>query len=114
MNVEDSKDSGISGVSGSIDDPRSPGLGLLLRFLGAVFLVLVCGLLVLDQALLQANRDQTNVDAQAASLLVESYVAEESSLLDRFGAIVHWQPGGRAELSEEMRDMLQRHSEVIG
>lgn len=48
------------------------GLGLLSRFLGAVFLVLLGGLLMLDRALLRANTNQAKLDAQAAGLLMES------------------------------------------
>jgi signal transduction histidine kinase len=59
------------------------GLGLLARFLGAVFLVLLGGLLLLDRALLRANQNQAKLDAQSAGLLTESFVSAEASLLDR-------------------------------
>src|SRR4051812_31241241 len=80
MNDIDSKDSGIFGPANPIDH-RIPGLGLLSRLLGAVFLVFVCGLLLLDRAVLKANRDQTNLDAQAMSLLAEGFISDEAGLL---------------------------------
>lgn len=68
-------------------DERS-GLGLLSRFLGAVFLVLLGGLLLLDRALLRANRNQADLDAQSAGLLTESFVSSQSALLDQVASIV--------------------------
>ena len=59
------------------------GIGLLSRFLGAVFLVLVCGLLLLDRALLRANESQAELDAQSAALLVESFLSAREVLLTR-------------------------------
>lgn len=63
------------------------GLGLLSRFLGAVFLVLLGGLLLLDRALLRANRNQAELDAQSAGLLTESFVSVQAALLDRIASI---------------------------
>ncbi|MDB4916049.1 MAG: ATP-binding region ATPase domain protein [Gemmatimonadetes bacterium] len=59
------------------------GMGLLSRFLGAVFLVLLGGLLLLDRALLKANQYQATLDAQAAGLLTEAFVAQQTVVLDR-------------------------------
>jgi signal transduction histidine kinase len=59
------------------------GLGLLSRFIGAVFLVLLGGLLLLDRALQRANVNQAALDAQSAALLTESFVANHVMLLDR-------------------------------
>ena len=59
------------------------GLGLLSRFIGAVFLVMLGGLLLLDRALLRANRSQAQLDAQSAALIAESFVAANAGLLDR-------------------------------
>ena len=59
------------------------GLGLLSRFLGAVFLVLLGGLLLLDRALVRANRTQAALDADAAALLTEAFMSAQGNLLDR-------------------------------
>ena len=67
-------------------------LGLLLPFLGAVFLVLLVGLLVLDGALLRANRDQAIADAQTAELLTESFVATQIALVEQIAAVASGYP----------------------
>ena len=59
------------------------GLGLLARFIGAVLLVLLGGLLLLDRVLLRANQNQARLDSQSAALLTESFVARYAMLLDR-------------------------------
>lgn len=64
------------------------GLGLLSRFLGAVFLVLLGGLLLLDRALLRANRNQADLDAQSAGLLTESYLSTQAVLLERIAGVI--------------------------
>jgi signal transduction histidine kinase len=64
------------------------GLGLLSRFLGAVFLVLLGGLLLLDRSLWKANRNQAVLDAQAAALLTESFIAERTDLLSHIADVV--------------------------
>jgi signal transduction histidine kinase len=56
---------------------------LLSRFIGAVFLVLLAGLLLLDRALARANRNQAALDAQSSALLTESFVNAHDVLLDR-------------------------------
>lgn len=71
-------------------------LGLLSRFLGAVFLVLVSGLFLLDRALSDANQSQALSDAGSAALLTESFVASQVALLDRIYAA--------AESYEGLRD----------
>ncbi|MEP6618085.1 MAG: HAMP domain-containing sensor histidine kinase [bacterium] len=63
-------------------------VGILSRFLGAVFLVLLGGLLLLDRALLRANKSQADTDAQSAGLLTESFLATQTILLDRIAAVV--------------------------
>jgi signal transduction histidine kinase len=63
------------------------GLGLLSRFLGAVFLVLLGGLLLLDRALLHANENQARLDAQSAALLAEAFMSAQSELLDRVAGV---------------------------
>lgn len=52
-----------------------------------MFLVMLGGLLVLDRALLRANRSQAQLDAQSAALLAESFVASNARLLDRLGEL---------------------------
>ncbi|MBA3670421.1 MAG: HAMP domain-containing histidine kinase [Gemmatimonadaceae bacterium] len=82
--------SGLTGEwnqHGGRDAGERAGLGLLSRFLGAVFLVLLGGLLLLDRALLRANRSQAVLDAQSAGLLTEAFVTARSDLLDRIGAL---------------------------
>ena len=64
------------------------GLGLLSRFLGAVFLVLLGGLLLLDRSLLKANHNQAALDTQSAALLTESFVSVQIDLLGRIADVV--------------------------
>jgi signal transduction histidine kinase len=64
------------------------GLGLLSRFIGAVFLVLLGGLLLLDRALQRANYNQAALDAQSAALLTESFMANHAMLLDQVAELV--------------------------
>ncbi|MEO6527111.1 MAG: HAMP domain-containing sensor histidine kinase [Gemmatimonadaceae bacterium] len=71
------------------------GLGLLSRFIGAVFLVLLGGLLLLDQALLRANRNQARLDVQSGALLIESFVTTHDAFLDRVAALVAMHPDPR-------------------
>jgi signal transduction histidine kinase len=99
--VSESKAGGQS--SGRGTDERA-GLGLLARFLGAVFLVLLGGLLLLDRALLRANRNQADLDAQSAALLTESYISGQASLLDRIAGVVAG--------SEGVKDSLAARSKV--
>lgn len=80
------------------------GLGLLSRFLGAVFLVLLGGLLLLDRSLLKANKNQAALDAQAAALLTESFVTAQTDLLGRVA-------DGFAR-NEKVEDSLATHSIV--
>ncbi len=111
----DLRDSGFSGISGGTGDNRNLGLGLFSRFLGAVFLVLVCGLLLLDRALLQANHDQTKLDAQAASLLAEAFVNEEAALLERIKANLHWDTeSGKPNLPDEIITLIQQRTDLRG
>jgi signal transduction histidine kinase len=85
----------VADVSGTHENGQSigrgtderAGLGLLSRFLGAVFLVLLGGLLLLDRALLRANRNQAQLDAQSAALLTEAFIASQNDLLDRVAMI---------------------------
>jgi len=70
------------------DAHERAGIGLLSRFIGAVFLVLLGGLLLLDRSLLKANRSQAVLDAEASSLLVEAYVASQVNLLEHIRNVV--------------------------
>jgi signal transduction histidine kinase len=98
--VADVSGAGDNGQSIGRDPNERVGLGLLSRFLGAVFLVLLGGLLLLDRALLRANRNQARLDAQSAALLTESFVTSRSELLDRIGEVAasHQQPADSATL----------------
>jgi signal transduction histidine kinase len=79
---------------------------LLSRFLGAVFLVLLGGLLLLDRALLRANRNQAQLDAQSAALLTEAFIASQNDLLDR--AAILAAHGARGKDSLVLRPMVER------
>jgi len=81
--VADAYEAFDSDQSAQHEADERAGLGLLSRFLGAVFLVLLGGLLLLDRALLRANRNQADLDAQSAGLLTESFVASQAVLLER-------------------------------
>jgi signal transduction histidine kinase len=83
------------------------GLGLLSRFLGAVFLVLLGGLLLLDRALLRANRNQADLDAQSAGLLTESFISGQAVLLDRIADLVSRGAGGE-DRSPSYNKMVER------
>ena len=74
---------GEAGQSIDRDAEHRVGGGLLSRFIGAVFLVLLGGLLLLDQWLTRANADQAAADARTAALLAESFVRAHDVLLDR-------------------------------
>jgi signal transduction histidine kinase len=80
------------------------GLGLLSRFLGGVFLVLLGGLLLLDRSLLKANRNQASLDAQSAALLTESFLTSQMAMLGRITDAV----SGRGQA----KDSLGSHRRV--
>ena len=87
---------GVADVSGTVEAGQSTerdaehrvGRGLLSRFMGAVFLVLLGGLLVLDQALTAANREQAALDTQTTVLLAESFIRAHDVLLQRLADLV--------------------------
>src|SRR5258705_6224665 len=107
----------VADVSGPIEPSQSTdrdaeeraGLGLLLRFIGAVFLVLLGGLLLLDRALGRANRYQASVDARSAALIAESYVNTQRVLLDRVAELVaaYPDPGDTLQLQTAVVPLLQ-------
>jgi signal transduction histidine kinase len=82
---------GVAEVSGTAEVGQSTerdaehrvGRGLLSRFIGAVFLILLGGLLVLDQALANASREQAALDTQSTALLAESFVRTHDMMLQR-------------------------------
>lgn len=110
-----------SGQSFNHGTDERVGLGLLSRFLGAVFLVLLGGLLLLDRALLRANRNQATLDAQSAGLITESFIAAQTSLLDRLAFAVSVDgsmkdtAAGRTALERAVAPMpLVRHAWIRG
>jgi signal transduction histidine kinase len=83
MGVAEVSGTGEGGQSTDRDAEQRVGLGLLSRFIGAVFLVLLGGLLLLDRALVRANQSQATLDVQSGVLLAESFVNAHDVLLDR-------------------------------
>jgi signal transduction histidine kinase len=83
MGVADVSGTAEAGQSTERDAEHRVGRGLLARFIGAVFLMLLGGLLLLDRALTRANNDQAASDAQTAALLTESFVRAHAVLLER-------------------------------
>jgi signal transduction histidine kinase len=104
MGVAEVSGTGETGQSTDRDAEQRVGLGLLSRFIGAVFLVLLGGLLLLDQALLRANRNQAGLDAQSAALLAESFVSSQNVLLDRILEL--------ATARADVRDSVLLHDEA--
>lgn len=91
------------------DAHERAGIGLLSRFIGAVFLVLLAGLLLLDRSLVKANRDQEVLDAQASALLVESYMTAQSAILERVDHLPRPRAGiaGDTSVSLELQRLLR-------
>src|SRR5436190_18055691 len=83
MGVADVSGTAEAGQSSERDAEHRVGRGLLSRFIGAVFLVLLGGLLLLDQALMRANEEQAALDAKSTALLAESFVRAHDMLLER-------------------------------
>jgi signal transduction histidine kinase len=81
--VADVSGAGDGGQSIGRETGARVGLGLLSRFIGAVFLVLLGGLLLLDRALQRANYNQAALDAQSAALLTEAFMANHAMILER-------------------------------
>ena len=79
------------------------GLGLLSRFLGGVFLVLLGGLLLLDRSLLKANRNQASLDAQSAALLTESFLTSQTEMLGRIADAVSEKGQAKDSLASRRR-----------
>lgn len=102
--MADVSGTGESGQSTDRDAEQRVGLGLLSRFIGAVFLVLFGGLLLLDQALLRANQNQARLDVQYGALLTESFIMAEGAFLDRVSALV--------AMHIDARDSVLLHADV--
>src|SRR3954451_14562713 len=109
MVVADVSDPIETSQSTDRDAEQRVGLGLLSRFIGAVFLVLLGGLLLLDRALLRANRNQARLDVQSGALLAESFVTAHSTLLDRVDALVlaHPAPAESGVLRVQVEALLR-------
>jgi signal transduction histidine kinase len=102
------------GQSTDRDAEQRAGLGLLLRFIGAVFLVLLGGLLLLDRALARANQHQASLDARSAALIAESFVGAQQALLDHITALAATFPdaGDSTKLRSAVARLLQNSSGV--
>src|SRR6266576_3761636 len=87
MGVADVSVPAEPGQSTDRDAEQRVGLGLLLRFIGAVFLMLLGGLLLLDRALSRANQHQASLDARSAAVIAESFVGAQQVLLDRVAGL---------------------------
>jgi hypothetical protein len=68
------------------------GVALVSRFIGAVFLVLLGGLLLLDRSLLHANQDQLSLDAEWSALLVESYIRGQATVVGQIADAMSLSP----------------------
>ena len=108
--MADVSGTGDAGQSFGREAGARAGLAVLSRFLGAVFLVLLGGLLLLDRALLRANLNQATLDAQSAGLLTESFIAARSDVLDRVAqlAAVHSDVKDSALLHQSVSALLSR------
>jgi len=92
MRVADGSGTNRDGQSITPGDGERLGLGLLSRFVGAVFLVVLAALLLLDRAQSGATRDQARADAGSAALLAQSFVSAHTVLLDRIARIAEREP----------------------
>ena len=106
MGVAEVSGTAEAGQSTDRDAEHRVGRGLLSRFIGAVFLILLGGLLVLDQALARANGDQATLDSQATALLAESFVRTHDIMLQRLADLAP----GRASAADSLaaRDATTR------
>ena len=92
------------------DARERAGIGLVSRFIGAVFLVLLGGLLLLDRSLLRANRDQQMLDAESSGVLVESYILRQADVLEQVaGAMDGSPPAVNAALGHSRLEQLVRN-----
>ena len=103
MRVADGSGTNRDGQSISPGDEERPGFGLLARFVGAVLLVVLGALLLLDRAQSGATREQAKADAGSAALLAEAFVSAHVVLLDRIAGAVEREPPSD---SGAMRDVV--------
>jgi len=106
MDVADVSGTAEAGQSTERDAEHRVGRGLLSRFIGAVFLVLLGGLLLLDRTLTRANSDQAALDAQSAALLTETFVRTHEVLLERLVDLAVDRPAAQDTL--EVRERAAR------
>src|SRR6476620_476098 len=106
MGVAEVSGTAESGQSTERDAEHRVGHGLLSRFIGAGFLVLLGGLCVLDQALTAANSEQAELDTQSTVLLAESFIRSHDVLLQRLADLVVENP--RAADSAHIREAATR------
>lgn len=115
MRVADGSGTNRDGQSIGPDEDERPGFGLLARFVGAVFLVVLGALLLLDRAQSGATREQANSDAGSAALLTEAFVSAHSVLLDRIAGIVEREPlGDTAAVSNAVSALVATSPAVRG
>jgi signal transduction histidine kinase len=114
IDVADVSSPAEPGQSTDRDAEQRVGLGLLLRFIGAVFLVLLGGLLLLDRALARANQHQASLDARSAALIAESFIGTQQGLLDHITALAATFPdaGDSTKLRSAVARLLQNSSGV--
>jgi len=106
MRVADGNGASRDGQSIGPEDGERVGLGLLSRFVGAVFLVVLAALLLLDRAQSSATRDQARADAGSAALLTEAFVSAQVVLLDRIAGIAEQEPPGDRAIVRAAVDSL--------
>src|SRR6476661_3079952 len=92
MRVADGSGTNRDGQSIGPGEDERPGMGLLARFVGAVLLVVLGALLLLDRAQSGATRDQARADASSSALLAEAFVSAHSVLLDRIAGVAEREP----------------------
>ena len=100
----------FDGYRSDRDARERAGIGLVSRFIGAVFLVLLGGLLLLDRSLLRANRDQQMLDAESSGLLVESYIRRQADVLEQVARAMDGAPVGMdAAMRHQRLEQLVRN-----
>ena len=93
------------------DSRERAGIALVSRFIGAVFLVLLGGLLLLDRSLLRANHDQQILDVESSALLVESYMQGQAGVIGQIASAVsalppqHDHAAGQRQLEQLTRSI---------
>ena len=91
-------------------------LGILSQFLGAILLVLLGGLFVLDRILLSANKSQAATDAQTGRVLTESFLASRFALLDGITVLAAATNDSIDNLATQkvVRSLFGRDNSVLG